>query len=127
MRISGTEIPDNKKIEISLTYVYGIGRAKSVKILKSAKISLDKKASEISSEELNKLRIIIDKDPLVGGGLHRTITMNIKRLKDTGTYRGARHVRSLPVRGQRTKTNSRTRRGNVRRTMGSGKRKADKK
>jgi len=127
MRIAGIEIPDKKRLVIALTYIQGIGRTKAVRILESAKISQDKKVSEISSDEVNKLRILIEKDPLVAGGLHRAITMNIKRLKDIGSYRGDRHSRSLPARGQRTKTNSRTRRGNVRRTMGSGKRKAEKK
>ncbi|MBI5742759.1 MAG: 30S ribosomal protein S13 [Candidatus Niyogibacteria bacterium] len=127
MRIAGTEIPNEKKLSIALTYIYGIGRTKAVKILEQAGISADKKAAQLSGDDTNKLRALIENDPLVDGSLQRTTVLNIKRLKDIGSYRGARHARSLPVRGQRTKTNSRTRRGNVRKTMGSGKRKEEKK
>lgn len=127
MRIAGTEIPNEKQLSIALTYIYGIGRTKAGKILTSAGINADKKASQLSADETNKLRAVIENDPLVDGSLQRTIILNIKRLKDIGSYRGTRHMRGLPVRGQRTKTNSRTRRGNVRKTMGSGKRKEEKK
>lgn len=127
MRIAGTEIPNEKKLNIALTYIYGIGRTKAGKILVQAGISADKKAAQLSGDDTNKLRAIIENDPLVDGSLQRTTVLNIKRLKDIGSYRGARHARNLPVRGQRTKTNSRTRRGNVRKTMGSGKRKEEKK
>src|SRR3989344_3098063 len=123
MRIAGTEIPNEKKLSIALTYIYGIGRTKAVKILEQAGIDVDKKAAQLSGDDTNKLRAIIENDPLVDGSLQRTTVLNIKRLKDIGSYRGSRHARSLPARGQRTKTNSRTRRGNVRKTMGSGKRK----
>jgi small subunit ribosomal protein S13 len=127
MRIAGTEIPNEKKLSIALTYIYGIGRTKAVKILEQTGISADKKAAQLSGDDTNKLRAIIENDPLVDGSLQRTTVLNIKRLKDIGSYRGSRHARSLPARGQRTKTNSRTRRGNVRKTMGSGKRKEAKK
>ena len=127
MRIAGTEIPNEKKLSIALTYIYGIGRTKAVKILEQAGIDVDKKAAQLSGDDTNKLRAIIENDPLVDGSLQRTTVLNIKRLKDIGSYRGSRHARSLPARGQRTKTNSRTRPGNVRKTMGSGKRKEAKK
>lgn len=127
MRIAGTEIPNEKKLSIALTYIYGIGRTKAVKILAQAGISADKKAAQLSGDDTNKLRALIENDALVDGSLQRTTVLNIKRLKDIGSYRGSRHARGLPVRGQRTKTNSRTRRGNVRKTMGSGKRKEEKK
>lgn len=127
MRIAGTEIPNEKKLSVALTYIYGIGRTKAVKILDQAGISADKKAAQLSGDDTNKLRALIENDPLIDGSLQRTVVLNIKRLKDIGSYRGSRHARGLPVRGQRTKTNSRTRRGNVRKTMGSGKRKEEKK
>ena len=126
-RIAGVNIPDNKKIEVALSYIYGVGRPLARVILKKAKISDTKSARELTSEETARLRGIIEKEHVVEGALRREILLNIKRLKDVGSYRGARHSRSLPVRGQRTKTNSRTRRGNKRVTMGSGKRKVDKK
>ncbi len=127
MRIAGATIPDNKRIEIALPYIYGIGRATARKILEEAKIDFAKKAKDISPQEINKLREIIEKNFKVEGDLRREIILNIKRLRDIGAYRGMRHAHSLPLRGQRTKTNSRTRRGNVRKTMGSGKRKMEKK
>ncbi len=127
IRIAGVNIPDNKKIEISLSYIYGIGRPLARTILKKARVSDTKRARELNAEETARLRAIIEKEYAVEGALRREILMNVKRLKDTGTYRGMRHSRSLPSRGQRTKTNSRTRRGNKRVTMGSGKRKIDKK
>ena len=126
-RIAGVNIPDNKKIEVALSYIYGVGRPLARVILKKAKISDTKRARELTPEETARLRGIIEKEHVVEGALRREILLNIKRLKDVGSYRGARHSRSLPVRGQRTKTNSRTRRGNKRVTMGSGKRKVDKK
>ncbi len=126
-RIAGINIPDNKKIEIALTYIYGIGRYLSNEILKFAKIDPDKRTNQLSSGELDALRKIIDeKKYKIEGDLRREIMMNIKRLKEIGCYRGLRHIKKLPVRGQQTKTNSRTVRGNVRRTMGSGKRKLEK-
>jgi len=126
-RIAGVNIPDNKKIEISLTYIYGIGRSQSQRILEKAKVSNDKRAKDLTADETAKLRDIIEKEYAVEGALRRQIMLNVKRLKDIGSYRGSRHSRMLPARGQRTKSNSRTRRGNVRRTMGSGKRKIEKK
>ncbi|MEK7643565.1 MAG: 30S ribosomal protein S13 [Patescibacteria group bacterium] len=127
VRIAGVTIPDNKKIEISLSYVYGIGRPVARKILARTKISDTKRAKDLSADEVAKLRDVIEKEYTVEGALRREIMQNIKRLRDIGSYRGTRHLRGLPARGQRTKTNSRTRRGNVRKTMGSGKRKLDKK
>lgn len=120
-RIAGISIPDDKKIEFALPYIYGIGHALSVKILAEAGIDPNKRARELTVEENNKLRQAIEKEYKVEGELRRVIMFNIKRLKDIGAYRGIRHAKHLPVRGQRTKTNSRTVRGNVRRTAGSGK------
>ncbi len=127
MRILGVNIPDNKKISFSLSYVYGIGFSSAQKILNEAKIDLQKTTKDLTSQEINKLKEIIEKKFKVEGDLRREIMMNIKRLIDISSYRGLRHKRNLPVRGQRTKSNSRTRRGNVRKTMTSGRRKLDKK
>ena len=124
MRIVGTNIPDNKRIEIALRYVYGIGPSLAGRIVKQAQINPAKRAQELLPDEINRIRDIIEKNFKIEGDLRREIMMNIKRLKEAGTYRGARHIRGLPVRGQRTKTNSRTRRGNVRKTMGSGRKPA---
>ena len=126
-RIAGVNIPDNKKIPVALSYIYGVGRPMAARILAEAKISADKRTKDLSPQEINKLRDIIEKGHRVEGDLRREITLNIKRLKDIHSYRGWRHKKNLPVRGQRTKTNSRTRRGNVRKTMMSGKRKMEKK
>lgn len=126
-RIAGVTLPENKRIEIALTYIYGIGLALAKKILKEAEMSPDKRAKELTVEEINKLRQIVEKKYKVEGDLRREIMFNVKRLKDIGTYRGSRHAKHLPARGQRTKTNSRTVRGNVRRTAGSGRRKAAEK
>ncbi len=126
-RIAGINIPDNKKIEIALTYIYGIGGFLSNEILKLAKIDPNKRTNQLSNEELDSLRKIIDeKKYKIEGDLRREIMMNVKRLKEIGCYRGLRHIKKLPVRGQQTRTNSRTVRGNVRRTMGSGKRRLEK-
>lgn len=127
MRIAGVSIPDNKKIPFSLSYLYGVGQPLARKILKEAKVDADKLAKDLTPQEVNKLRDIIEKNHKVEGELRREIILNVKRLIDIGSYRGARHKRNLPSRGQRTKTNSRTRRGNVRKTMTSGKRKLEKK
>ncbi len=122
-RIAGTDIPDKKRIEIALTYIFGIGKSLSGKILKKAGLNSDIKTEKLSEEEINKLRKIIEsEDYKTEGDLRREKMMNIKRLKDIGSYRGIRHSRGLPVRGQQTKTNTRTIRGNVRRTMASGRR-----
>lgn len=126
-RIAGVTLPQNKRIEISLTYIFGIGLPLSNKILKIANIDPNKRTSTLSEVEVNKLREIIEKGYKVEGELKRDILMNIKRLKEIGTYRGSRHAKNLPARGQRTKTNSRTVRGNVRKTMGSGRRPAAEK
>ena len=123
-RIKGINIPENKQIEISLTYIYGIGRSLSRMILKKAGIESTKKTSELTSQEIAKLQDIIEKDYKTEGELKREIMTSIKRLKDTGTWRGTRHLKGLPVRGQKTKTNTRTVRGNVRKTVGSGKKAA---
>ena len=126
MRISGINIPDNKRIEYALTAIYGIGLARSRKILAEVKIDVSKKSPDLKPEEENKIRKAVE-EYKIEGELKREVAGNIKRLKDIKSYRGSRHARSLPSRGQRTKTNSRTRRGNVRKTMGSGKRKVEKK
>jgi len=123
MRISGINIPDTKKVEIALTYIYGVGGTTSSIILKSASINPDKKAKDLTSEEVNKIQNIIDRNYKIEGNLRRDITNNIKRLKEIGTWRGSRHIHKLPIHG-RSKTNSRTLRGNVRRTMGSGRKSA---
>lgn len=123
-RIVGVNIPEEKQIEIALTYVYGIGRSLSRKVLTEAGIEFDRRASELKTEETNRIRDIIEKKYKVEGGLRREVMMNIKRLRDVGSWRGIRHIKGLPVRGQRTRTNTRSIRGNVRKTVGSGKRAA---
>ncbi len=124
MRIAGTNIPDNKKIEYALAYIFGIGIPAARLIVANAKVGREKRAKDLSPEEIGRLREFIEKNYRIEGELRRETMMNIKRLKDVGSYRGLRHIRGLPVRGQRTKTNSRTRRGNVRKTMGSGRKTA---
>ncbi|OGN06470.1 MAG: 30S ribosomal protein S13 [Candidatus Yanofskybacteria bacterium RIFCSPHIGHO2_02_FULL_38_22b] len=118
-RILGITIPDNKKILHSLTYVYGIGASLSALILKSAHVDSDKRAKDLSDEEMNKIQKIIERSYQVEGDLRREVGQNVKRLKEIGTWRGLRHARKLPIHG-RSKTNSRTLRGNIRKTMGSG-------
>lgn len=126
-RISGINLPAEKRIEAALPYLYGIGWALSKKILTATKIDPNKRTKDLSDVEVNTLREYIEKNYKVEGDLRQQVVLNIKRLKEIGSYRGLRHTRSLPVRGQRTKTNSRTRHGNVRRTAGSGRKKsADK-
>lgn len=127
VRIAGTEIPDNKKVEFALPYIYGIGHSRAVTIAKNAGVDNDKKVKDLTLPEINNLRSAIEGKFVVEGDLQRAVSGNIKRLKDIQAYRGIRHIKGLPTRGQRTKTNSRTRRGNVRKTMGSGKRKLEKK
>lgn len=124
MRIAGITIP-NKRIPHALTALYGIGVSRGERICKDAGVDAAKRADDLTAEEENKLRAIIETLKLEGD-LKREVANNVKRLKDIGTYRGSRHARHLPVRGQRTKTNSRTVRGNVRKTMGSGRRKVEK-
>jgi len=121
-RIAGVNIPEKKQIEIALTHIYGIGLPLSRKILNIAKIDSFKRASQLTSEDINRLKEIIEKNYKIEGELRRDLILNIKRLKDIGCWRGTRHIKGLPVRGQRTKTNTRTVRGNVRKTVGSGKR-----
>jgi len=125
MRLIGINIPDNKRIEIALTYIYGIGRSLANKILRSANIDLNKKAKDLTADEINRIKEIIEKNYKIEGELRQLVKQNINRLKEIQCYRGIRHLKRLPVRGQRTKTNSRTIRGNVRRTVGSGKRKIE--
>jgi small subunit ribosomal protein S13 len=126
MRIAGITIPDNKRLEIGLTSVYGIGRSRAQDILDKSKVAYGKKAIELTPEEENSIRKIVE-ILKIEGDLKREVSSNIKRLKDIKSYRGTRHAKRLPSRGQRTKTNSRTLRGNVRKTMGTGRRKEEKK
>ena len=126
MRIVGITIPDNKRLKIGLTVLYGIGRSLSRQILNEAKVDENKKPTEITPEEEARIRQIVESKK-IEGDLKREVGGNIKRLKDIKSYRGNRHARHLPSRGQRTKTNSRTLRGNTRKTMGTGRKAADKK
>jgi small subunit ribosomal protein S13 len=119
-RIAGVNIPENKQILIALTYVYGIGLSLSKKILIEADISPATKSKDLTPNEINRLKEIIEKNYKVEGEAKRKVMMAIKRLKDIGTWRGVRHSKGLPARGQRTKTNNRTVRGNIRKTVGSG-------
>ena len=126
MRILGITIPDDKRLEVGLTTLFGVGRSRAKKILDEAKIDWGTTAKDLSEEKENEIKKIIEKLK-IEGDLKREVSSNIKRLKDIKCYRGLRHMRSLPTKGQRTKTNSRTRRGNVRKTMGTGRRAVDKK
>ncbi len=119
-RIAGVDLPRDKRVEISLTYIFGIGKASSQKILAEAGINPDTRVKDLTEEEVSKLRAIIDKNYTVEGDLRRDVSMSIKRLMDLGCYRGIRHRRGLPVRGQNTKTNARTRKG-PKRTAGGKK------
>ena len=123
MRLLGINLPDNKRIETALTYLYGIGLTLSKKTLIATKIDLNKRAKDLTPDEISLLKEFIEKNFKVEGELRQQLKQNIGLLKDLQAYRGIRHMRHLPVRGQRTKTNSRTVRGNVRKTAGSGKRK----
>jgi small subunit ribosomal protein S13 len=116
-RIAGVDLPANKRAEIGLTYIYGIGRSRSNKILGEAGISVDKRIRELTEEEVNRIRTVIDQQGGVEGDLRKQIQMDIKRMMDIGCYRGLRHRRGLPVRGQRTHTNARTRKGPRRMTV----------
>ena len=127
VRIFGVTLPANKRVEIALMYLYGIGLTQSKKILAALKINPDTRVKDMPEAEANRVREYIEKNYKVEGDLRREILSNIKRLKEIGAYRGTRHSRGLPARGQRTKTNSRTVRGNSRRTMGSGKKKSAEK
>ena len=123
-RIAGVNIPENKRTVIALTYIYGIGKSLSEKILKELKLDVNKRASQLTQEEIGILKDYIEKNYKIEGDLRRQIMINVKRLKDVGAWRGLRHMKGLPVRGQRTKTNNRTVRGNIRKTMGSGRKPA---
>jgi len=116
-RIAGVDLPANKRAEIGLTYIYGIGRSRANKILGDAGVSTEKRIRELSEEEVNRIRTVIDQQGGVEGDLRKQIQMDIKRLMDIGCYRGLRHRRGLPVRGQRTHTNARTRKGPRRMTV----------
>ena len=126
VRIAGTQIPDNKRLEIALTYIYGIGRNNSQKILKQLKLSGDIRVKDLNAGDLDRIRVLIEKDYKIEGDLRVAISQNIRRLKDIGSWRGMRHARNLPVRGQRTRTNARTKRGK-RMTVGSGRKRASEK
>ena len=116
-RISGVDLPSNKRVEIGLTYIYGIGRSRSNKILAEANVSNSTRVRELTEEEVNRIRNVIDQQGMVEGDLRKQVQMDIKRLMDIGCYRGLRHRRGLPVRGQRTHTNARTRKGPRRMTV----------
>jgi len=124
VRIAGVNIPNDKRVEIALTYIHGVGRMRSNKVLAEAKVDKNVRVKDLKEDEVNRLREIVEKKYTVEGDLRREVQSNIKRLREIGCYRGLRHAKHLPVRGQRTKTNSRTVRGNKRVTMGSGKSKA---
>jgi len=127
-RIAGVTLPNEKRVEIALTYIYGIGLTQSKLILKRTAISGDTRVKDLKDDEVQKLREAIEKSGMkIEGELKRDVLAHIKRLKDIGSYRGTRHAKHLPVRGQRTKTNTRTVRGNVRKTAGSGRKVSDQK
>jgi small subunit ribosomal protein S13 len=119
-RIAGIDLPREKRVEIGLTYIFGIGRKRSIKLLQEAGINPDTRIKDLTESEISKLRELIDKNYMVEGDLRRDVSLNIKRLMEIGSYRGVRHRRGLPVRGQNTKNNARTRKG-VKRTVGKGK------
>ncbi len=121
-RIAGVTLPNNKRIIIALQYIYGIGITRAHGILAKAQVDENVRTKDLSLEQENAIRVIVEKEYRVEGELRREVLGNVKRLKDIGAYRGLRHMKNLPVRGQRTRTNSRTRRGNVRKTAGSGRR-----
>jgi small subunit ribosomal protein S13 len=116
-RIAGVDLPANKRAEIGLTYIYGIGRSRANKILEQAQVDPDRRIRELTEEEINRIRTVIDQQGMVEGDLRKAVQMDIKRLMDIGCYRGLRHRRGLPVRGQRTHTNARTRKGPRRATV----------
>ncbi len=125
MRIVGVNIPDNKKVGVALTYLYGIGRARAARIIAESKVDSKKFAKDLTPDDINKIQSVMEKDYKIEGELRQLVKHNIARMKEIKAYRGIRHMRRLPVRGQRTKTNSRSVRGNVRKTAGSGKRKVE--
>ena len=126
MRIAGVTIPDTKRLDIALTYIYGVGRSRAQTILGMAQVLPATKPSAVTADEENRIRHAMETYK-IEGALKREVMSNVKRLIDIKSYRGSRHARRLPSRGQRTRTNSRTRRGNVRKTMGSGRKKIEKK
>jgi len=125
-RIAGVNIPDNKRVEVGLTYIYGIGRSAAKKVLTAAGVNPETRVKDLSEEDVSQIRALIEKDFRVEGELKRIVTTNIKRLKEIGSYRGMRHQKGLPVRGQRTRTNARTRKGK-KKTIGVLLQKAQKK
>jgi len=126
MRIVGINIPDNKRVEVALTYIYGVGPARARELTAKAKIVFSKRAKDLTPEELTKIKTLIEESVKIEGELRQSLRQNVNRLKNIKSYRGSRHAKRLPARGQRTKTNSRTIRGNVRVTAGSGKKKLTK-
>lgn len=120
-RFAGVNLPTNKQIAIALTYIHGIGRTKAVEICNKVQVPLDSRVNQLSEDEIVRIREVIDRDHLVEGDLRREVSMNIKRLMDLGCYRGLRHRKGLPVRGQRTHTNARTRKGPARAIAGKKK------
>lgn len=127
VRIAGVTLPANKRVLYAVRYIYGIGPTRSIKVVADANITDNPRVKDLTEPQANKLRDAIEKSFKVEGDLKREVLLNIKRLKEIGAFRGTRHSRNLPTRGQRTKTNSRTVRGNVRRTMGSGRKSANEK
>ncbi|MFH1749376.1 MAG: 30S ribosomal protein S13 [bacterium] len=125
-RIAGTQIPDNKRLEVALTYIFGIGKHIAQKIISQLKIDPNTRVKDLTNTDIDKIRNVIEKDYRIEGDLRVAISQNIRRLKDINSWRGMRHSRNLPVRGQRTKTNARTKRGK-RVTVGSGKKKSAEK
>jgi len=126
-RISGVNIPTEKRVEVALTYIFGIGPTRSQKILAQTKINPDTRVKDLTEAEITRIREVIEKNFKVEGDLRREVSLNVSRLKEVGSYRGTRHKLGLPVRGQRTKTNSRTKRGGKRVTVGSGRKKTSAK
>jgi small subunit ribosomal protein S13 len=126
-RIAGVDIPRDKRVEISLTYIYGIGHSRSGEIIAEAGINADTRVKDLTEAEVSRIRQLIDKDFVVEGDLRRQVAMNIKRLTEIGCYRGLRHRRGMPVHGQRTKTNARTRKGAKKTVAGRGRRRGAKK
>jgi small subunit ribosomal protein S13 len=127
VRVAGVVIPESKRMEIALTHIYGIGLRTSRSILREAGVDFDTRTKDLTESEASRIRDLIENHHRVEGDLRRDIATNVRRLKDIGAYRGMRHMKHLPVRGQRTRTNSRTIRGNVRKTAGSGRRTAAEK
>jgi len=126
-RIAGVDLPRSKRVEVGLTYIYGIGRSSSSDILAKAEVSPDTRVRDLSETEVTRLREVIEREHRVEGDLRREVSMNIKRLMEIGSYRGLRHRRNLPVRGQRTRTNARTKRGPKKTVAGRGRRRGAKK